>query len=33
MNKVNYVDTVPEYIQNFIKINHDNIQKIITEEK
>ena len=33
MEKLNYVDSVPEYIQNFIKTNHDDIQKIITEEK
>ena len=33
MNKLNYVESVPPYIQNFIKTNHGNIQKIITEEK
>ena len=33
MNKVNYVESVPEYITKFIETNHNNIQKIITEEK
>jgi len=33
MEKLNYVDTVPEYITKFIETNIDNIQKIITEEK
>tara|TARA_B100000767_G_C19579313_1_gene456603 strand:- start:340 stop:639 length:300 start_codon:yes stop_codon:yes gene_type:complete len=33
MEKLNYVDTVPEYITKFIETNIDNIQKIITDEK
>lgn len=33
MNRVNYVDSVPEYIKKFIENNITNIQKIITEEK
>ena len=33
MDKLNYVDSVPEYITKFIEANIDSIQQIITEEK
>lgn len=33
MEKINYVETVPEYISTFIQNNSKNIQSIITEEK
>tara|TARA_Y100000817_G_scaffold211370_1_gene165934 strand:+ start:5241 stop:5540 length:300 start_codon:yes stop_codon:yes gene_type:complete len=32
MENVNYVDSIPEYIVNFIKYNEENIKKIIIDE-
>tara|TARA_Y100000996_G_scaffold406100_1_gene382046 strand:+ start:169 stop:468 length:300 start_codon:yes stop_codon:yes gene_type:complete len=33
MEKLNYVDSVPEYISNFIRANEENIKKIINDEQ
>tara|TARA_B100000401_G_C52162981_1_gene419619 strand:+ start:219 stop:518 length:300 start_codon:yes stop_codon:yes gene_type:complete len=33
MEKLNYVDSVPEYISNFIRANEGNIKKIINNEQ
>ena len=33
MEKLNYVDSVPEYISNFIRENEENIKKIINDEQ
>ena len=32
MENINYVDSIPEYIVNFIKYNEENIKKIIIDE-
>jgi len=32
MENINYVDTIPEYIVNFVKYNEENIKKIIIDE-
>ena len=33
MENINYVDSIPGYITNFIKNNEKNIKKIINDEK
>lgn len=33
MEEINYVDSIPDYLINFIKNNEENIKNIIKEEK
>ena len=33
MDNINYIETVPEHIKNFINANTENIINIIEEEK
>ena len=33
MEEINYVDSIPDYLINFIKQNEENIKNIIKEEK
>ena len=32
MENINYVDSIPEYIVNFVKYNEEHIKKIIIDE-
>ena len=33
MEEINYIDSIPDYLINFIKQNEENIKNIIKEEK